>query len=158
MAHLFSIFKGILSQHDDIDEFRKADRTISCLTYGEWNALIGMMSEQLSVDEVAPKYAIYKIDAIAKRACHYLDVEGKIGDMFHTSLSGSGNTIILNCMHVVSLMQYVAINKHRYVFIPVAINTYAKQDGHICMLIFDNTYNKVYFADPNGVLGFPLDL
>lgn len=43
---------------------------------------------------------------------------------------------------------------NKNVFIPIILTDVEKNVGHICLLIFDNSLNIVYFFDPNGFTSF----
>lgn len=66
----------------------------------------------------------------------------------------NGNTYAQLHSHEEILETLILNENNKNVFIPIILTDVGKNNGHICLLIFDNILNIVYFFDPNGFTSF----
>lgn len=72
---------------------------------------------------------------------------------FEINIQDTG--LILNSRSALSMGNYIYSNQHnRYLFLPFTYCCYLTENGHLCVIVVDNLYKKVYIVDPNGALSY----
>ena len=130
---------------------------LSTVTFDWYEKILNLITSQKSVKSIDPSYSLYKVNIFTETADHHIDMISNIGNMFYTTIQADDKFIFLHCLHIDSLIAFLAENfnsNNKYVFIPVVFGSEVNKIGHFSMLVFDIMTNKVYFADPNGKTHF----
>ena len=132
-------------------------KKLMTINHGEYEKILTFITNQKSINSFDPTYSLYKVNIFSEKVEHHIDIQSKIGNMFHTTLQADDKFIFLHCISIDTLIVFLSEHNNsmnRYIFIPVMFGSEVNKVGHFTVLIFDLIANKVYFADPNGRTSF----
>jgi hypothetical protein len=127
---------------------------IKKLRYDEFEQIINILCDQVSIHKFKPKYSLYKIDIVSHKFEHLLNIDTQLhSSEYHTTIQSDMNSLVLHTLSPESFILYTTDNfnkKKRYIYIPMCFSINDLKHGHQTSLIVDTFDFKVYLYDPNG--------
>jgi hypothetical protein len=134
----------------------KMHHKIATSSFDTYENILNMFAGQVKINMCVPTYSMYRINIFSQNEEHYIDMESKNNNIFHTAIQADDDYLFLNCLSTETTCIYLSMNTNnkRYVFVPLIFNSEINESGHFTFLIFDVLNNKVYIMDPNGESSF----